>query len=56
MLRADALDDLVVDLAREEAQRQADDSGSVRKHSLDRQMRLAGVGWAENGGDAPRAK
>ncbi len=39
-----AIDDLVVDLARQEPQRQSDDAGGMRKHPLDRQMRLAGVG------------
>ena len=45
-------DDPVVDLAREEAQRQADHAGAVREHPLDRVVGLAGVGGAENGRDA----
>ena len=52
MLGADALDDLVVDLARQQAQRQADDAGAVAEHALDGEMRLAGVGRPENRGDA----
>ena len=39
-------DDLVVDLARQEPQRQADHAGPVRQHPLDREMGLAGVGRA----------
>jgi len=41
----------VVDLAREQAQRQADHAGAVGKHPLDRKVRLAGVGGAENSPD-----
>ena len=47
-----AIDDLVVDLARQQPQRQADDPGGMRKHPLDRKMGLAGVGGAEHRGDA----
>ncbi len=46
--------DLVVDLARQKAQRQPDHAGFVRQHPLDREMRLAGVGGAEDGGDFGR--
>ena len=46
------LDHLVVDLAREQAQRQADHSRAVREHPLDRKVRLAGVGGAKHGPDA----
>ena len=44
--------DLVVDLAREQPQRQADDPRRMRQHPLDGQMRLAGVGRPEHGGNA----
>ena len=44
--------DLVVDLARQQPQRQADHAGGMPQHPLDRQMRLAGVGRPEHGGDA----
>ena len=47
--------DLVVDLAGEKAQWQADHAGFVREHALDRIMRLAGVGGAEDGGHAADA-
>jgi len=36
--------DLVVDLARQEAQRQADHAGFVRQHTVDGEMGFAGVG------------
>ena len=49
---AGARGDLVVDLARQQAQRQADDARRMREQPLDRQMRLAGVGRPEHGGDA----
>ena len=39
----------VVILARQEAEREADDAGGMRKHALHRQMGLAGVGGAEKG-------
>ena len=51
-ISAGAIDDLVVDLARQQPQRQADDAGRMRQHPLDRQMGLAGVGRAEHRGDA----
>ena len=51
-IHARAIGDLVVDLAREQPQRQADDAGGMRKHPLDRKMGLAGVGGAEHRGDA----
>ena len=44
-------DDAVVDLAGEQAQREADDSGRMAAHPLDRQVRLAGVGGSEDGPD-----
>ena len=49
---ARASGDLVVDLARQQPQRQADHAGGMRQHPLDRQMGLAGVGRPEHRGDA----
>ena len=49
---AGAIGDLVVDLARQEPQRQADDPRRMPQHPLDRQMGLAGVGWSEHRGNA----
>jgi hypothetical protein len=46
-------DDLGVDLACEEPQRQPDQPRGMRQHPLDREMRLAGVGGAEHRGDPP---
>jgi len=40
--------DLVVDLARQKPQRQADHAGGMRKHSLNGEMGLAGIGGAED--------
>ncbi len=51
----DAVDDALVDLARQQAQRQADQPGVVADHPLDGEMGLAGVGGAEDGGDAAGA-
>ena len=45
---ADAGDDLVVDFAREQPQRQADQPAFVPQHPLDREMGLAGIGRAEH--------
>ena len=45
------LDHAVVDLAREEAEREAHHAGAVGQHALDRQMGLARVGRAEQRGD-----
>ena len=42
---------LVVDLARKQAQRQADHPRAVRKHPLHSKVRLAGVGGAKDGPD-----
>jgi hypothetical protein len=50
-VRPNPLDDLVVDLAGEQPQRQPDNSGRVRDHALDREVRLAGVGGAEHRGN-----
>jgi hypothetical protein len=49
MLRADLGGDLVVDLARQQAQRQANHPGGMRQHALNREMRLAGIGGTQNG-------
>ncbi|MBA7474470.1 hypothetical protein ES707_09824 [subsurface metagenome] len=51
-LAARTIGDLVVDLAREQPQRQADQAARMRQHALDRQMRLAGVGGPQHGGNA----
>ena len=51
-IHARAIDDLVVDLARQQPQRQADHAGGMRKHPLDREMGLAGIGGPEHRGDA----
>ncbi len=48
---ARARGDLVVDLARQQPQRQADHAGGMREHPLDREMGLAGIGGAEHRGD-----
>ena len=40
--------DLVVDLARQQTQRQTDDARRVSQHPLDREMGLAGVGRAQH--------
>ena len=48
----DPLDAFVVDLARQQPQRQPDDAGRMREHAFDRQMRLAGIGRPEHRGDA----
>jgi len=45
----DARDDAVIDLARQEAQRQPDHAAPVRQHALDGKPGLAGIGRAENG-------
>ena len=49
MGRALALDHAVIDLARKQAQRQADHAGAESCHPLDGVVRLAGIGGAENG-------
>ena len=54
-LDADLLDDAVVDLARQQAQRQADHARAMREHPLDREMRLAGIGRPQHEGHAGRA-
>ena len=52
---ADPLDRAVVDLARQQPQRQADHAGRMRQHPLDGEMGLAGIGRPEHGGDAGAA-
>ena len=54
-VRAGALRHLVVDLARQQPQRQPDDAGGMAEHALDGEMGLAGVGRTEHGGDAGAA-
>ena len=51
--RAPRLDHPIVDLARQEPQGKADHARGVPQHALDRQMRLARVGGAQNR-DEPR--
>src|SRR5262249_40352552 len=51
-LRAHARRDLVVDLARQEPQRQPDDSGGMTEHALDREMSFTGVGRPKHRRDA----
>ena len=48
---AGAIDDLVVDLARQEPQRQADHATGMRQHPLDGEVGLAGVGRPQHRGD-----
>ncbi len=52
---ADPLNGAVIDLARQEAERQADQPGGMRQHPLDGEMRLAGIGRPKHGGDAGAA-
>src|SRR6185369_14293439 len=52
---ADAIDDLVVDLAREQPQRQPDHAAGMAEHPLDGEMRLAGIGRTEHRRDAGAA-
>ena len=46
--------DAIVHLACEQPQREADHAARMRRHPLDREVRLAGVGGAEHRGDAGR--
>ena len=48
LVGADAGGDLVVDLARQQAQRQSDHAALVAEHALDGEVRLAGVGGPEH--------
>src|SRR5262245_52052711 len=54
-IRSGAGRDLVVDLAREQAQRQSDEPGLVTQHALDRQVRLARIGGPKHGSDVADA-
>ncbi len=54
-VRADPVGNLVVDLAREQAQWQPDQAGGMREHPFDGQVGLAGIGGAEHGGNASAA-
>ena len=56
VVRARLLDDALIDLAREQPQRQADHAALVAEHALDGEMGLAGIGRPEHGGDAARAQ
>src|SRR5262249_1208116 len=49
---AHAFVDFVVDLARKQPQRQPDHTRGMRKHALNGQMGLAGVGWSQYRSDA----
>ena len=53
---ADPRHDPAIDLAGEQAERQADDPGRVGEHALDRQMRLAGIGRPQDGSDVAPAR
>lgn len=54
--RPHLFDQTGIDLARQKAQRQADDTAAMRHHTLNRVMGLAGVGGAENGRDTAAAQ
>ncbi len=54
-LRAGAFSHFIVDLARQEPQRQPDDPGGMGQHALDGEVRLAGIGRSENSGDTRTA-
>ena len=48
---------LIIDLAREQAQRQPDQAGGMRQHALDGEMGLTGIGRPEHSGNAdPRGR
>jgi hypothetical protein len=49
---ADPLHRAVINFARQQPQRQADEAGRMRQHPLDREMRLAGIGRTQHGCDA----
>ena len=55
LVGADAGGDAVIDLARQQAQRQADHAALVAEHALDGEVGLAGVGRPEHGRDVPGA-
>ena len=52
LLCANSLHDAAIDLARQKPQRQSDHARRIGEHPLDGVMRLAGVGWTKNRGDA----
>ena len=54
--RAALFDDPLIDLARQQAQRQADHARGVTQHPLDRQMGLAGVGGPQDRSHAGRGE
>ena len=54
-LDTDFLDDAIVDFAGQQPQREADHARAMSEHSLDRIMRLAGVGRPQHERHAPRA-
>ncbi|MCY1234273.1 hypothetical protein D9M72_468510 [compost metagenome] len=56
IVMADPFDQARIDLARQEAQRQAYDAAIMRDHALDRVVRLAGIGWPEHRGYAAAAQ
>jgi hypothetical protein len=47
-LCTDALRHLAIDFARQQPQGQTDHAGRMRQHAFDREVRLAGIGWAEH--------
>ena len=51
-IRPHAIDHALIDLARQQAQWQADHPGGVGQHALDGKMGLAGIGRPQNGCDA----
>ena len=53
---ADPFDRAVVNFAREQPQRQADNPGRMREHPLDGEMGLAGIGRPEHGSNAGAAR
>ena len=55
-IRADPLNRLVVNFARQQPQRQANQAGRMRQHSLDGEMGLAGISRTEHSGDAGAAR
>ncbi len=56
LVSADTGRDLVVDLARQKPQRKTDHTAFVTEHALDGEMRLSGVGGAENRGHIADAR
>ena len=55
LVGADAGGDAVIDLARQQPERQADHAGRVAEHPLDGEMGLAGIGGPEHGDDVAAA-